>query len=511
MLVPKRLWPEIGLILALGILAWLSRLPFQPQWLDSFDAVNYALAVDHFDVRFDQPQPPGYYLYILGVRAMNVLTQDPARALFHFSSLASALGVIGIYLAGREMFGRRTGLVAALLLSTSTVFWYQSEIASPYTGDLTLSVFVGWLCYRARKTQRTGDLLLAALLLGISGAYRPQTLVFLAPLLLYALWGRSWKLWLLCGAVVAVSAGMLFYPAIVSSGGLKAYLRAVLGMKGTVVTGHQVQYGSRRYLGYIVTTLKHTFLAIGELAMLLVLVGFIRQLFKRQMDVLLFLMLWVLPTWLVFCLLYPGNPGTILVCIPSFFLWAGSSFERPLTMRWQKIGFTALGAILVWQTVLFVGLPYKALGERYRTFSNASYIRLVDRYVEDLFALVDEFPADDTIVMVYKNWRHLQYYRPEYVTYSRPFYTSENPTELLYILEFYQGQTKARSHIPVQNLIPPDTRRLLLLEMPQEQLSASAPWLEERSRNGISIYVIDIPTDRQAVWTSDGVILAPRQ
>ena len=507
----RRHWPEIGLILALGAFTWLSRLPFHPQWLDSFDAVNYALAVDHFDVRIDQPQPPGYYLYILGVRAVNVFTHDPAQALFHFSSLASALGVIGIYLAGREMFGRKTGLVAALLLGTSTTFWYQSEIASPYTGDLTLSVFVGWLCYRARKTGRTRDLLLAALLLGISGAYRPQTLVFLAPLLLYALWGRSWKLWVVSGIIVTVSAGLLFYPVIVSSGGLRGYLRAVLGMKGTVVTGHQVRYGSRRYLRYILTTLKYTFFALGELTMLLALLGFVRQFYRRQMDVLVFLTVWVVPTWLVFCLLYPGNSGTILVCIPPFFLWAASNVDQSLAVRQQKIKFLAIGAIIVWQIVLFVWLPQRALGESYRSFQNASTIRAVDQYVEDLVALVGEFPADDTIVMAYKNWRHLQYYRPEYVTYSRPFAASENPTELLNILEFHQGQTRALRHVPVQHLVPPDTRRLLLLEMPQGKLSASGPWLEEHSRNSTSIYVIDIPADQQALWTSGGVILVPRQ
>ncbi len=506
----KRLWREIGLVLALGTLTWLSRLPFQPQWLDSFDAVNYALAVDNFDVRFHQPQPPGYYLYILGVRAVNLLTHDPARALFHFSSLASGLGVIGIYLAGREMFGRKTGLVAALLLSTSTVFWYQSEIATPYTGDLTLSVFVGWLCYRARRTKRTSGLLFAALLLGISGAYRPQTLVFLAPLLLYTLWGRSWKLWLISGGVVAVSAGILFSPAIVSSGGLDGYLQAVLGMKGTVVSEHQAQYGSIRYLRYILTVFKYTFLVIGELGLILVFAGFIQQLHKRQIGLLLFLLLWVLPTWLVFCLLYPGNLGTILVCIPPFFLWAGTNFDQPLSTRWQSILFLVLGAVIVWQIAVFVWLPQKALGEHYRSFQNASTIRSVDRYVEDILALVDEFPVDDTIVMVYKNWRHLQYYRPEYVTYSRPYYTSEKPAEIIYIIEFHKGQTRVLEHVPIQSLIPSDTRRLLLLEMPQEKLSASEPWLQKRSRNDISIYVIDIPVDQQAVWTPEGAILVPR-
>ena len=52
-----------------------------------------------------------------------------------------------LYLAGREMFDRRTGIIAALLAATSSVFWFQGEIAAPYTTDLLASALVGWLCY----------------------------------------------------------------------------------------------------------------------------------------------------------------------------------------------------------------------------------------------------------------------------------------------------------------------------------------------------------------------------
>jgi 4-amino-4-deoxy-L-arabinose transferase-like glycosyltransferase len=507
----RQRYAETGLILVLGIVTWLSRLPFHPRWLDSYDAVNYVLAVRHFDVRLHQTQPPGYFLYIVGVRVVNLLVGDPARALFLFSGLASGIAVIAMYLAGREMLGRRAGLAAAILLGTSSIFWYQSEIASPYTGEVALSVFIGWLAYRARKSGRTTDLLLTALLLGISGAYRPQTLVFLAPLLLYALWARSWKLWIISGLIVAVSAGVLFWPAIEGSGGLSEYQEAVFDLKGDVVTGHQVRYGSRRYLGYVITTLKNTGLAVGELGIVLVLLGVVRQLIRRQVNLLLFLALWLVPAWMVFFLLYPGNIGTILVCTPPFFLLAGSSFEALPAMRGRRVQVLALVAVTGWHIILFAWLPRFPLGERYRAVHNASTIRWVDAYVEDLLALVDEFPVEGTLVMVHSNWRHLQYYRSEYMTYSRVYYSPDRPDEIRYILEFHRGRQRKLHHVAAEDLVPLGTQRILLLETPPERLSASAPWLQEHSRHGISVFSMATPADQQAIWTPDGVVLVSRQ
>ena len=506
----KRLLLEAGLIVILGVATWLSRLPFQPRWLDSSDGVNYALAVDHFDVRIDQPQAPGYYLYILGVRAMKLVVHDSARALFNLSSLASALAVIAVYLVGREMLGRRAGLVAGLMLGTSTVFWYQSEIASPYAGDLALSALVGWLAFRARRTRRTTDLLLAALMLGISGAYRPQTFFFLAPLLLYALWGRSWKLWLAGGATASVSAALLFLPAILASGGLSGYVHAVFDLARTNVGQHQAAFGYRRYVGNVIVALKDSFYGVGELVLLLAGIGALRQLWQRRFGLMVGLALWVLPAWLVFFLLYPGNPGTVLVCVPPFFIWAASNFAES-QVRWQKVQSATLGAVLVWQVALFVWLPERALGQSYRSFQNASALRWVEGYVDDLFAVVDGYPPDSTTVVVYEHWRHLQYYRPEYLAYSKPETAPDLPNEILQVIESHHGQAKELTHVPAESLIPPTTQHILVLEAVQDDLSASTPWLRDCSRGGLSAYAIDIVETEKAVWTLQGFILEPRE
>ena len=43
-----------------GLLAWLTRAPFRAERLSGWDPVNFALALDRWDLALHQPHPPGY-------------------------------------------------------------------------------------------------------------------------------------------------------------------------------------------------------------------------------------------------------------------------------------------------------------------------------------------------------------------------------------------------------------------------------------------------------------------
>jgi hypothetical protein len=219
---------------ALGILLGgaflLTRLPFQTRILTNFDAGNYVLALQHFDVRLSQPQAPGYLLYVLLGHLFRLLIPDPQIAFVWVSMIFSGLGVAAIYLAGERMFGRRAALVAGLMLGSSTVFWYYSEVVAPYTLDLFMSALTGWLCYRALTEEDNRFPWLAALVLGFAGGVRPQTLAFLAPLFLYTVWGKPARTVLGSLALSAAVFLLFFVPTVMLSGGLVSYLRAMRGI-----------------------------------------------------------------------------------------------------------------------------------------------------------------------------------------------------------------------------------------------------------------------------------------
>ena len=50
-----------------------TRLPLAPGQLFTFDDVNLAYSIGHFDIRISQPQPPGYPLFVMEMRALSWL------------------------------------------------------------------------------------------------------------------------------------------------------------------------------------------------------------------------------------------------------------------------------------------------------------------------------------------------------------------------------------------------------------------------------------------------------
>ena len=128
-------------------------------WLDDWDSVNFALALDDFDVMRHRPHPPGYPLYIAAGKLAHVFVADHAAALTLVSALAGAAVASMFYLLDRRRNDwqvRRAlrhahhGVVAAL--------WLQSGLALT---DMFGMVFVlafllveGALCHDAARRSR---------------------------------------------------------------------------------------------------------------------------------------------------------------------------------------------------------------------------------------------------------------------------------------------------------------------------------------------------------------------
>src|SRR5690242_5225081 len=64
----KAMW-LISLVVALFISRWV----LFPRYLITFDEINFALAVDHFNPPMHQPQPPGYPVFVGLLKALSLL------------------------------------------------------------------------------------------------------------------------------------------------------------------------------------------------------------------------------------------------------------------------------------------------------------------------------------------------------------------------------------------------------------------------------------------------------
>lgn len=531
---------------ALGLVTLLSRVPFQATLLNNFDAINYALALDHYDMRLAQPQAPGYPLYIVLGRGFNLFLRifsgasDPRVALTWLSMLSSGLAVGVIYMAGRAVFNRRTGFFAALLLATSTVVWYMGEVAAPYTLDLFSSLAVGWLCYQLmNRSPSTGAPLrpstivwATAIAVGLAGALRLQTLVFLFPLFLYALMRGAlfsdapvasrtarwnWKEVTGGVAVAGMVVSAFFLPAVLLSGGFSAFVRSMVilvpifqDMDTLIRTTRWIRF-ARNAAGIA----QYTVRIIGELALPFLLLGLFTQVQAIRLHRdrrLLFLLIWLLPSWVAYFLVWPGNLGTMLVSVPPLFLFAAVGLDWMIgRKRWISVtGWVALVVLLIWSVSVFTILPEAPFQSAYRRFENYAQIqRTSDRYRTKL-ALVREFPSTGTLVYA-DSFRPMQYYLPQYRTSTYPRFEKDAPGVVRLVVSVENGKMQTFRNVRASSLVTPGIERIILFDKPGALIIDSRLFVEERSVDGYGIEVVFIPENSPVQWMQDGEALILRE
>src|SRR5438067_7370606 len=221
---------------ALGILTVLSRLPYRARMLYNWDAVQFALALNEYDVVKHQPHPPGYILYVALGRLVHGLTGDAAGAYVVLAVLFSGAGTFVVYLLARAMYDRPTALVAATLLAVSPLFWFYGSVGLTYAGEALCASTVAYFAFRALRGSET-DAWLAAGYLGLAGGVRQSILLLLLPLWLGAtiVGIRRLRTVVVGFGIIAAAVMAWFVPMIWLTGGLDRYLAASVDLAETVV------------------------------------------------------------------------------------------------------------------------------------------------------------------------------------------------------------------------------------------------------------------------------------
>jgi hypothetical protein len=216
---------------ALVLVSLALRVPYRSHLAYHWDCAEFALAISKYDVSSSQPHPPGYFLYVMLGRLVNLFVGDPHASLVWLSvAFGSALAGL-MYLLGLAMFDRRTGLVAGLFTMTSPQVWFHSEVALTYVVDAFLVSLTVFWCWRAMDRGGTWwDAVIIGGLVAIVGGVRQQSVPALAVLVAFATWNfqnhRCVKLAVTAG--VALVFGLFWFVPMVSlSGGLSSYLQEV--------------------------------------------------------------------------------------------------------------------------------------------------------------------------------------------------------------------------------------------------------------------------------------------
>jgi hypothetical protein len=408
-------WTAVGLF----ALTLLSRIPFRSQILYHWDSVNFAYAMREFSVVKEQPQPPGYIVYVWLCRLVDLLFGDAQTTMVWISVVAGALAVVALFYLGRATFDARTGLIAALFLATSPLFWFYGEIALPHSLD-TLLVIVGvWWLYETMQG-RHRYLYPAIAAMAVAGGVRQQNLLFLIPLILFALRKVDWKRFLVAGALGAAICLAWFVPLMASSGGVSAYLETVAAYTERFNATTSVFMGGgwwgvrRNLLKLSMYTLFGWSAALLPFAVYVV-AGARRKEWPGNWEKALFFALWLAPTLIFYTLVHMGQQGLVFVFLPAFLLWGAAGLVRLFAVGPGRRLAVAAAALLAVNVALFCLAPEHPLGsDRFRLLTRATLVNS-DRYYRDRFEVIEASFAPESTAILAASSHHVEYYLPDYV------------------------------------------------------------------------------------------------
>lgn len=427
--------------LTLFIVTLVSRIPFRSTKLFIHDSAGFALALENFDLAREQPHPPGYILYIALGRVFDFFISDENAALVWLSIVSSAVAVVAIYFVGKSIFGRSEGIIAAVLLIFSPLFWHYGEVALSYSVGVPLSMLITWLLYQVFFNRRYA--IICGLVMGLAAGVRQDLLIYFAPVFFIAGFRVSWRRMFI--AWVAVIPGVLVWlvPLIISTGGLSQFIDIQSGQySGAVLPYSFFEVGTEAFANNGIQIFKALLWLMGP-AILMLAVSVV-QLFRRDRKTI-FLILSTLPS-LGFFLFYFIDPlAYMLICTTAFILLAAQGITliaRHVTAVTSGLKLPLLRFPPIRQPVVAAGLVMLSSWISFALFlsgswtldrllptppgygflfitENANGIRANSDSMAAAIAAVNEYDPEGTVVLCNVadnvfNWNRLTYYLPEY-------------------------------------------------------------------------------------------------
>ncbi len=485
---PRR---DYWMALAFFLVALAMRIPFRSHFAYHWDSAQFALAIRQFDIRLSQPQAPGFYLYIILGRLVNLMVGDPHASLVWVSVLSGAWLAAAGYLLATSMFGRRCGFGTGLILLTNPLCWFHSEIALTTIVDSALVVtfmFVAWRALRDGVTW-TRTIVLAALLAAVAGV-RLQSAPLLLPLLLYVFYcpARPCRQKLLIACLLAAGFSLLwFIPTVNSTGGLESYID-VLRLKSRFDAPKTIWGGGG--LDALLTNVSGIGRScwVGLLgAAIISAVESIRWVFfveratkeaiyRANREQICFLALWGVPMVLFWTFMYITMPGYVLNLFPSVAILAGlgiARFSRWVVAAWPGAKPWFLCSVWAFVVAINISVFLFSPGATMRPLLGLP-LTAMEIYEHDaglsacFQAIRQNWPSGNVVVChrreeFYWGFRQFEYYLPEYTNLLLVADSSLPGTPGMREWIGYQRQTIFQTGVPI-----PAGDDILLVVPPEE-------------------------------------------
>ena len=439
---------------------WLGHMRF----LYSGDSVNYALALDNYDITLHQPHPPGYALYILLAKPIHWLTGDANVALVIISIILSVALVYAVFYFAKTVYEERVAWMSVFLLMSSPMVWFHGQIALNYLSDALFATLFGLFAYRAlAESKSTRYLTWASVILAVGGGFRPTLLIFLALLWLWVVLRRgSFKILVGQAGVVGGLTLLWLVPVVYLSGGPVNVWHAVYSLifdKSALYSFSVAQHGWAALVRYSTLLFHNLTLSLGwgvaSVALFVIYLASPRtEAVKIDYRRLIFWVLWLLPPLLFYLLVVFTIPGYLLVVLPAVVVLVAKATEEVIrgvtlavTRKPRIRSHFILGAtIIVTMMMTGVNVYHYYRPDKPFTPEKPTYfaIKLLDHLWDNLIPTIRrEFNPQNTVIGIneaFLTWGlgNFKYYLPEYIVYQGIYWGVYNPDKMIWYRAYHR-------------------------------------------------------------------------
>jgi len=390
---------------------------FVPGHVVSWDSIQFALGLEHFDMLAHQPHPPGYLGHMAVGWLFADLGLDVDTAMQIAGLVAAALASAAVCILGRRMYGEREGLVAGLIFALHPLTWYYAVSGESYPAEALLATVIVAFGLTVKGGCSHGRVVAFFLVYGLSGGFRQSLPLYFLPF-------AVWRLFLACAGLysfraiarvmvagVAAVAGIIAWavPLVMLSGGTESLFRmfgsqffSVFGAFYSPLLGAE-EAAVRTNLDGLWRFFVSALSAGGVVALVLLVAGRFRAL--RGDGFMGAYASWALPPLAWFALMFVYKAGHMLVLVPAVALLSARVLVRAFPDGGRRLTIVLTGGVLAVQAALFLAPPdWWTL-----TFGDRSWpaIQHAEAHTTDTIKAIDKLSEGDpsTLLVVTRDGR----------------------------------------------------------------------------------------------------------
>lgn len=503
-------YSHVATAAVLALAAGVSRLVFVRPTPINWDAVQFALAVQHFDLHAHQPHPPGYILYVLLGRLLNLGVGNPSVALSLLSVLFSMAAAPLLYGLCRRIFeDNSVALGAVAFILGSPLALYYGSTGLTYVPEMALGIGVAWLAWNVRQEKAVRPALFLGITLGVLGGLRQTGLHLLLPLCAWALWGAPRKVWLAFALGLLGTCLLWAAPLVAMSGGLAAYLSENSLLAQDVAERTSILDAGATGVLLNLTIVGMSLMAGVAFALVPLGVWALRLVrFSLGPSLKGFLLWWTIPPLVFFALSHIGQAGYVLLVLPPILMLAALCTVVAVRRIWGDTKRAAQGGSVACMLLAALSAGYFLLAPT-QAYTTASAIEANSRHWKELPAALSAMDPAHTVLVMSLGWygpfRHAGYLLPQYHAYAG----SEQPDEAYgWLYSAYAGHsTYSLPEPPATRTLelPPHTEWVVALDKDTgDRLASENGFSSVSLGDGSTLYVLHAPGTEIAELQAEG-------